>query len=137
MIWCRNASAANGFTVLGHSVHLPNWSKCRFGGDQGPITHELVTAPLQTQCCTLFLPYNTKGLKIIPYSTQKTEWLTTALPDPIQYLCRPSALQIGRGTIHAFNQLTQQRFPLRLAPRLFYANTIYGKSPIFKIICGP
>ena len=89
------------------------------------------------QCWTPFLPYNTKSLKIIPYSTQKTEWLTTALPDPIQYLCRPSALQIGRGTIHAFNQLTQQRFPLRLAPRLFYANTIYGKSPIFKNICGP
>jgi hypothetical protein len=36
------------FTILGHVVHLPNWSKCRFGGDQAPITHKLVTAPLQT-----------------------------------------------------------------------------------------
>jgi hypothetical protein len=36
------------FTVFGHLVHLPNWSKCQFGSDQAPITHELVTAPLQT-----------------------------------------------------------------------------------------
>src|ERR1700730_17323502 len=33
------------FTVLGHLVRLPSWSKCRFGSDQAPITHELVTAP--------------------------------------------------------------------------------------------
>ena len=36
------------FTILGHLVPLPNWSKCRFGSSQAPITHEQVTAPLQT-----------------------------------------------------------------------------------------
>ena len=33
-------------TVLGHLVRLPNWSKCRFGGDHAPITHEPVAAML-------------------------------------------------------------------------------------------
>ena len=36
------------FTILGHLVCLPNWLKCRFSSSQAPITHELVTAPLQT-----------------------------------------------------------------------------------------
>jgi hypothetical protein len=36
------------FTILGHLVCLPNWSKCRFGGNQAPITHKLITALLQT-----------------------------------------------------------------------------------------
>jgi hypothetical protein len=43
----KNCVCCKCVAVLGHLVRLPNVSKCRFGGDHAPITHEPVIITLQ------------------------------------------------------------------------------------------
>ena len=60
------------------------------GTDHSQTGHRPTTNCCLGQCWTPFLPYNTKGLKIIPYSTQKTQ--SGPLLRVAHYLTRYSTL---------------------------------------------